>query len=264
MSPGSATRRAVSSGWVARCHSAVPMLLQVVSMPAIMRSATIPSTRRSGRGSPSWLGRNELADEVASRFGLAALELGDEVGAEALLAPQVPLRVVAELEHVAHPAGEFVRHRLGHPQDVADDPDRDLLGVVGGGVGAAGAEEPLDVAPAELAGHRLVAGHAGVGEPGQDQPPRPGVQGWIGGDGREAVEVLDLLLPLGLGVVDDADLAGAEPLDVVGGFHDVGVAGEQPRAAPALGVGDGAGAPEVVPDGEGILDVPLVEQLKVR
>ena len=177
---------------------------------------------------------------------------------------EVPFRVVGELEHVADPAGEGVRQRLGHPQDVRDDPDRDLLGVVGGGVGVAGVDEPVDVAPAQVAGHRLVAGDPGVGEPRQDQSPGPGVQGRVRGDGREAVGVVDLLVALRLGVVDDADVARAEPLDVVGGLDDVGVAGEHPRAAPALGVGDGTGLPQVVPDGVRILDVPLVEDLKIH
>ena len=54
------------------------------------------------------------------------------------------LGVVGELEDVAHPFGERGGHRLRHAEDVADHPDGDLLGVLGGGVAAAAREEPVD------------------------------------------------------------------------------------------------------------------------
>ena len=75
-----------------------------------------------------------------------------------------------------------------------------------------------------------------MGEPGEDEPAGPGVQGWIGGDGGEAVGEDGLV-----GTVDfegdDDDIERAEVLGVVGQGGDVVVAGGEPVAAPAVGCG---------------------------
>jgi predicted helicase len=175
-----------------------------------------PEHEAVGEGLAGVTRPQELADEVVARIGLAALELRDEVGADALLSPEVALGIVGKLEHVADPAGEGVRERLGDPQNLCDNSDRDLLRVVGGRVGVAGVEKPVDVAPAEVTGHGLVAGDPRVREPRQDESPGPGVQGRIRGDGGKAIGLFALLVLLRLySGIDDADLERAEPLDVV-------------------------------------------------
>ena len=93
----------------------------------------------------------------ARRYRAAAGHLGDEVADEALDAPPASLGVVGELEDVPHPAGELVRQRARHPEDGRDHPDGYLLGIVAGGVGRCGPEEPVDELGAQHAGEGLVA-----------------------------------------------------------------------------------------------------------
>ena len=101
-----------------------------------------------------------------------------------------------------------------------------------------------------------------MGEPGQQEPAGPGVQGRIGRDGGQPVGE-DGLLGLLAVEGDDGDLEGAEVLDVVGDGGHVVVAGGEPVAAPAVGVGDGARRAQLVPDAEGIGHVAGVENVEI-
>ena len=85
----------------------------------------------------------------------------------------------AGLEHAAHPAGERVAHVGGHAQHGGDDAHRDLLGVVGGGIGLAPLDEAVDETVAQLAGAVLELGHGLRGEERQDEPAVPVVLGRI-------------------------------------------------------------------------------------
>ena len=160
MISGSSTRRLASSGWVARCHSDEPMADHVVSTPAIRVSAAMPMMVRSGIGSPSTSAcSSELMRSSPGSVRRSAICCSEEAD-DAVLAAVAAHGIVRELEHVAHPAGERVGQVAGHAEDLGDDAHRDLLRVVGRRVGSAAFDEPVDEAAAQLAGHRLVLGHA--------------------------------------------------------------------------------------------------------
>ena len=177
------------------------------------------------------------------------------------------LGVVGELQDVAHPAGEGVGQVGGHAEDPGDDPDRDLLRVVGRGVGVARVGEAVEQAAAELAGQRHVAVDPLVREPGQQQPAGPGVQRRVGRNRRQAVlEVGPVEVGVGVLVLvagDDGHLERAEVRDVVRNGGHVVVAGGQPAALAAVGVGDGAALAQLVPDAERVGDVARVEHVEV-
>ena len=230
------------------------MALHVVSTPAIRTSAAMPSTMPSSTGFPS----TSVVSSSLSRSspGLLAplLELDQEVIEQPLGPALAPLGVVGELEHVAHPAGEGVGQVGGDTEDPGDDPDRDLLGVVGGGIGVPVVGEPVEQSAAELAGQRHVAVDPRVREPGQQQPPGPRVQRRVRRNRRQAVlEVGPVEVGVGVLVLvagDDRHLERAEVRDVVGDGGDVVVAGGQPAALAAVGVGDRAAPAQLVPDAE--------------
>ncbi len=101
---------------------------------------------------PVDLGGEQLAQEVVTRVPAPVLELAQEVVEQALGAALAPLGIVGELQHVAHPAGERVGQVGRHAEDPGDDPHRDLLRVVGGGIGVARVGELVEQAATELAG----------------------------------------------------------------------------------------------------------------
>ncbi len=223
------------------------MALQVVSTPAMSTRAATPRTSRSSTGWPS----NSECSRSLSRSSPGSVFRRATSSTKKPIRPFDPLgpadRVVGELEDVPHPAGEAVRQGGGHAEDAGDDPHGDLLGVVPCGVGGSCGHEPVDQLGAQGPGHGLVALHPGVGEPREQEPTGPGVEGGVGRDRRQAVEehrVVRPLAPEG----DDADLGGAEVLDVMGQVHHVLVPGGQPGAAPPLGVGHRAGPAQLVPD----------------
>ncbi len=209
------------------------------------------------------LGLEQGAQEVVARVLLALLHLGHEVLDEGDRPFAPDLLVVGEFEHGPHPAGEGVRQLGGHPEDGGDDPDRDLLGVVGGGVGRPLGQEALDQSGAQLPGHGLVALDLSVREPGQQEPAGEGVERRVGRDRRDAVGQ-DRLLGLLSGEGDDRDVERAEVLDVVGQGHDVLVRGRQPRTPTAVGVGDRTGLAQVVPDAERVIHIGPAEDVEVR
>src|SRR5258708_34558605 len=62
---------------------------------------------------------------------------------------------------------------------------------------------------------------------------------------------------------NDGYLEGTEVRDVVRNGSDVVIAGGQPTALSAVGVGDGAPLPQLVPDAEGIGQVPRIHHVEV-
>ncbi len=243
----------------------------VVSMPAISSSAHMPITTSLGDRLAVVLGLEQFADEVVGRLGLA---LGDrllQVLDDPDDAAAAALGVVGELEHVAHPLGEGAGHRLGHAEDVADHPHRDLLGVLRGSVALAASDDVVDEAAAQLAGEHLVLGHPGRAHRRQHESPGPGVQRRVGADRRHARgEHRRRSAPARGSVGADVDhrhdadaVAGRELLDVVRDRVHVGVARGQPRPAPPVGVRHRARLAEFVPDGVGVGDVLRVEDVVV-
>ena len=89
----------------------------------------------SSTGFPSTSVVEQLAQQVVARVLAPLLELHQEVVEQPLGPALAPLGVVGELEHVAHPSGEGVGQVGGDAEDPGDHPDRDLLGVVGRGIG---------------------------------------------------------------------------------------------------------------------------------
>ena len=133
------------------------------------------------------LGVEQLAQEVVAGLVLATPDLGDEEVDEPRAPLFAPNRVVGELEHVAHPAGEGVGQLGGDAQDVGDHPDRDLLRVVRRSIGAALGEEAVEQPIAQVPRHLLVGLDPSVGEPWEEQPACPRVQRRVRGDGRQTV-----------------------------------------------------------------------------
>ena len=91
----------------------------------------------SSTGLPVDLGREQLAQQVVAGVLAPVLQLPQEVVEEALGPVLAPLGIVGELQHVAHPAGERVGQVGRDTEDPGDDPDRDLLRVVGRRIGVA-------------------------------------------------------------------------------------------------------------------------------
>ena len=135
MRDGSATSRLLSSSWVARCHSDEPIALHVVSIPAIRTRAAVPMTTESSTCAPSTFVCSSSLMRSSPGSLRAALDLFQEVADKAPDSPFAAHRVVGELEDVADPIREGVRQVLGDPEDLCDDPDRDLLRVLLGGIG---------------------------------------------------------------------------------------------------------------------------------
>ena len=100
---------------------------------------------------------SQLTDQVVLRLLLAELKLFVKPCEYALTSSPHAVRFVRKLEDVSHPAGEGVRQVLGHPEDLGDDPYRNLLRVVSGRVGLPVANETFDQPSAELTGHHHVA-----------------------------------------------------------------------------------------------------------
>ena len=208
-------------------------------------------------------GLQQGAQQVVPGVLLAALHFGHEVLDETEGPLAADLLVIGELEHGPDPAGERVGQFGGYAQDGGDDPDRDLLRVVRCCISPAVGDEAVDESGAQLACHRLVALHLGVGEPRQQKPAGKRVQRRIGGDRRHAIGQ-HRLLGLLAGEGNDGDVERTEVPDVVGEVHDVLVLGGQPRASPSVGVGDRAGRPQLVPDAERVVDVGRAEDIEVR
>ena len=93
--------------------------------------------------------------------------------------------IVRELEDVAHPLGEGPGHRLGHAQDVSDHANRDLLGILRGGIALAASDDLVDQAAAEITGEHLVLGDPCRAHRRQHEPPGPRVQRRVGADRRD-------------------------------------------------------------------------------
>ncbi len=70
-------------------------------------------------GSPVDLGGEEAAQQVVARGSRALLHLLPEELADAVVPAPPALGIVGELERVADPSREGVRHLLGHAQDGA-------------------------------------------------------------------------------------------------------------------------------------------------
>jgi hypothetical protein len=241
---------------------AEPMPDHVVSTPGDQRQRRHAHDRQIVDGLAVDLGVQQCAHQVVARMGAPILELLEQIERQGVAAAGGPSLLVGELEEVLYPAGERVGHLLRHAEHQRDDPDRDLTGIVARSVGGAVVDETVDQAVAQLPGERLVLRDTGVGEPRQHQSARPGVVRLILVDRWE--RDLDrrrraLLVVEG----QDADVAGTEPVMVLGETLDVGVASRQPRPAPSLGVGDRTLLAQVVPHGIRIGHVVAVEDVVV-
>ena len=128
----------------------------------------------------------QLGDEVVARVALAVLDdLGQE--AEQRLAGAQAQRDVGRARARGVPAPRPVKvvgHVARDAHELGDDPGRDLLGVVGGGVGAALVDEAVDERVAQRPRARLVLLDRLRRERRQQEAPRPGVLGRVGVDGR--------------------------------------------------------------------------------
>ena len=207
------------------------------------------------------LGRQQVRDEVVARIGAPAVDLVEE---EALDDQPVLLADLGiaqpELEDALHPLGEVVAAGRVDAEDLGDHARRDLLGVALGGVDLALLDEAAQQLAAQLAGRLPEPLDRLRREERQQEAALGGVIGRIGGDDRtELVAVL---------VVRrrdrrHGDLGRREALDVMGHAGDEGVRRRQVRAAPPVGVGDRAAAPQVVPDRVRLAHVARVEDVEV-
>ena len=135
--------------------------------------------------------------------------------------------VVCELEDIAHPPGEGVGQVHRHAQHPGDHPRRDLLRVLGGGVGGSSIDEAGDQFAAQLASHRLVLVDLGVREPREQESSLPGVVGRIGVD-RGQRHLDGCRRALSGGETEHADIARAVGGDVVRHGEHVGIPGGHP------------------------------------
>ncbi len=147
----------------------------------------------------------------------------------------------------------------GKPEHLGDHADGDVLGVLGGRVDHVVPGDRVEQLVAVGAGERLERGDGLGGEGRQQQAAGIVVERRVRGDRRgDADGSLGQRPPL----VDD-DAPGGEVLGVVGDGRDVVVAGRQPHAAVAIGVGDRAGHAQLVPDRERVGGPGLVGVVEV-
>ncbi len=134
-SSGSATRRCRSAGVLARCQSDAPMALHVVSMPAMSSRAIVRATWNEVERLAVELGLEQEGDEVVARVGDVVLDVRLRYSKSAMKPPDPLLEREGDaLEHVVHELPELVAVLLRQAEHVGDDPHRDVLGVVIGGV----------------------------------------------------------------------------------------------------------------------------------
>ena len=212
------------------------------------------------------LGVQQLRDQVISRIGASRRESIDEELDHSLSASLTTFGVVREFEDVAHPAGERVAHLRRNTEDVRDHTHRNLLGVIGGQIGLSSMDKSIDEAIAQGLGHRLVRQRLLWRHPGQDQTPRPGVQGRVGGNRRDAVgkQLWLAASRQARGGWNHRDAATRrESFDVAGNGGHVVVTRRQPRATPAVGMSDRARFTKRVPDTKRVIDVTGVENVVI-
>src|SRR5581483_8242161 len=131
------------------------------------------------------LGGEERADQVV----VAGTAVGGDGGAEVLLDLDhggVPGPGVAggDLEEHVEPVAEQVAVGGGDAEEVGDDPDGDVLGVLGGGVGASFGADGVEQLGADVAGDRLEGGDRLGGEGRSEQAADRAVLRRVGGDRR--------------------------------------------------------------------------------
>ena len=227
-----------------------PIALQVVSMPAISSRAIVPATCSGVELLAVDLGVDEVGGEVVARVVEVVVDLLEQVVEQPLHPLDAVLgRQVDALEHALHELAEprpVLRREAEH---VGDDPHRDVLRVLGGGVDHVLPLERVDERVAERPGGRLLPADRGLGERGEQQLARVVVERRVGGDRRRAADRGHLgRRP----EVAHDDRPRGEALGVVGDRRDVLVPGRQPSAAEPLGVRDRAALPQVVLDRIGV------------
>ena len=193
---------------------------------------------------------DQVGGEVVTRVVQVVVDLREQVVEQ----PCDPLdalvrRQVDAFEQVLDELAELRPVLRREAEHVGDDPHRDVLRVVVGGVDHVPPRERVDERVAERPRRRLLPGDGVLGERGQQQLARVVVERRVGGDRRRAADRRQLA---GRPEVAHDDRPRGEAFGVVGDRRDVLVAGRQPCAAEPLGVGDRAALPQVVLDRVGI------------
>jgi hypothetical protein len=247
MSSGSSRRRRRSSGWVARCSS---------QQHAHAEDLLVGEWSAVGHA-----GVEEVGDDVVAGAGPVLVDVSGEVAAD--LEDGCEGGVAGDgavFDEAVDPVTELGVVAVGDAEHARDDLDRNVLREVGGGVASAVGDEPVDEVVGHGPGDGFVVGDDLRGEDREQQPADVGVVRRVLGDGwRVEPEVVGRL-----GAVGDQDRAGGEPVVVVGDGSEVFVAGGDPDAVIAVGVGNRAVGPELLVDGVRVGNEVGIEVVEVR